>query len=270
MITCRQFEAVKQLNMARHINGRALYTMACYYVDGLLVDSGPVHVASEALPVFKQLPIKVLVNTHHHEDHIGNNFKLQKDLGLAPALAHPLAVPIIRNPEELNRTMTEYRRYVWGEPEPSEAEPIGEEIILPKARYQVIHTPGHSPDHICLLQPDAKWLLAGDLFISTHVKQLRADEDVNTAIASLRRLVDYDFSVLFCASGAIVENARQAVRDKIAFWEELREKVIDLAGKGWDEKEITSELLGEEGFMYQATEGDFGKINLVRSFLKGR
>ena len=39
-------------------------------------------------------------------------------------------------------------------PGPSRGQPIGEWVETDRYRFQVIHTPGHSPDHICLFEPE--------------------------------------------------------------------------------------------------------------------
>lgn len=73
MIESRQYGPVRQFTMGRVLDGRLICSMACYYVNGLLIDSGPIHVASELLEAFAGCQVKMLVNTHCHEDHIGNN-----------------------------------------------------------------------------------------------------------------------------------------------------------------------------------------------------
>lgn len=88
-------------------------------------------------------------------------------------------------------------------------------------RFAVLHTPGHSDDRICLLEPDEGWLFSGDLFLSERAQVLRSDEDAGQIFASLRRLLDYEIKVLFCSSGRIVEEGKRALAAKIAFWENL-------------------------------------------------
>lgn len=43
---------------------------------------------------------------------------------------------------------------------------IPDRLYTDRYRFAVLHTPGHSNDHICLLEPDEGWLFSGDLFLS--------------------------------------------------------------------------------------------------------
>ncbi|WP_027718221.1 MBL fold metallo-hydrolase, partial [Desulfovirgula thermocuniculi] len=124
MISVSEFGPVIRFTMARLHEGRPVYTMACYYVDGVLIDSGPAHVAEEIPEVFASYPVRTVINTHHHEDHIGNNIVFQKLFGTGPALAHPLAVPRITAPSTWTSRLLPYQHFAWGLPPASEAVPI--------------------------------------------------------------------------------------------------------------------------------------------------
>lgn len=267
MIETKQFGPVTQFIMGRLIDGVPIYTMACYYVDGLLIDTGPVHVSSEIEEVFADYPVEIIVNTHHHEDHIGNNIIFQETQGLGPVFAHHLAVPRIIKPTQWIDRLRDYQLLVWGTPPPSNAVNIPEQIRTNKYIFDVIYTPGHSDDHISLLEADQGWLFAGDLFLAEEVKTLRSDENVNEMLKSLNKLLDYNFNTLFCSSGRVVNNARQAVEAKIAYWEELGTKIRELYSKKLGIDEIRERLLGKETMLFEPTEGDFAKSNLVKSFL---
>lgn len=267
MIKIKHFGPVTQFEMARLIDGKALYSMACYYVDGLLIDSGPAHVAEEIETVFSSYPVNIIVNTHHHEDHIGNNIIFQKKYDTGPSLAHELAVPRIIDTDSWKSELYPYQQLVWGFAPPSKASVIGKNVKTTLYTFQVIHTPGHSIDHICLIEEKEGWLFSGDLFLAEKVSGLRSDEDVKQSLQSLYKLLDYDFNTIFCASGKVVKNAREAVKAKITYWEETASKIKTLYGKGFTFEEIRAELFGKESALFTITEEDFSKINLVRSFL---
>lgn len=269
MIKTQQFGPVKQYLMGRIMDGQLIRAMACYYVDGLLVDSGPIHVAHELPEIFAEVQVKVLVNTHHHEDHIGNNLWFQKALGLGPALAHSSAVPLIERQPGSVDPLPLYRRYTWGEPPASRALAIDPELRTPNYLFKVIETPGHSPDHICLLEPEQGWLFTGDLYLGEKVSEIHMDEDPNLILNSLMGLLRYDFEVLFCSSGKVLEiNARQAVVAKIAYWEEERDKVRCLYRKGYQAEEIRERLYGPESPRFERCDRELGKIHLVNAFIR--
>lgn len=253
--------------MGRTIDGKPIFTMACYYVDGLLIDTGPYHVADEIDSAFASFPVQTIVNTHHHEDHIGNNRVFQEKLGLGPALAHPRAVPRILETDYWAPSLLAYQQLAWGTPPPSRAIPIGSKVDTSRYSFQVIDTPGHSDDHITLLEPENGWLFGGDLFIKEELSTLRWDEDVNSMLESLHKLLNYSFETIFCSSGRVVKNAREAVEGKIAYWEAIGERVQQLDAKGIAPEVIREQVLGKESALFIPTEGAFGKINLVLSFL---
>lgn len=269
MINSQNHGDVTQFIMGRLIDGKPIYTMACYYLDGLLIDTGPYHVADEIEEAFADYPVDVIVNTHHHEDHIGNNIIFQQKFAVNNTFAHHLAVPLIENPHLWTDRLRAYQHIAWGDPPASKAHPIGKTIKTNQFEFNIIHTPGHSPDHICLLEPEQGWLFAGDIFVREQVPTLRSDENVVETLASLSKLLQYDFSILFCSSGLIVTDAKEAIKRKIAYWEDLFAKVKELYKENNNPDEIRERLLGRETSLYGPSEGDFGKINLIKSFISG-
>lgn len=268
MIIREDFGKVAQFRMARVLDGQALYTMAVYYIDGLLIDTGPFHVAPEIENAFAAVNVKTIVNTHHHEDHIGNNIIFQQK-GI-PIFAHPLAIPFISNPSSWSNLLHDYQKLVWGEPPASTALAIGDYINTRSYSFRVIHAPGHSPDHICLLEEDKGWLFAGDLFLSEKVKMLRSDENVLVLIESIQELLNFNFETIFCSSGAVFNNGYNRMQQKLEYWQQLGEEITKLSRKGLDDTSIRDELLGSENMMVELTGGDFSRLNLVRSFLQNR
>lgn len=267
MIERVDFTPVIQFKMGRVWGEKPIYITACYYVDGLLIDTGPFHVGDEVEKAFKGLKIHTLVNTHHHEDHIGNNLVFQQKWGIKEALAHPEAVERIKRPEIWIGRLKNYQHIAWGVPPASEARPIGETVKTPRHEFKVIYTPGHSDDHICLLEEEQGWLFSGDIFIREEVKTLRSDENFHQLLASLYELAEYNFTTIFCGSGLVVNDAREALKRKIEYFENLKEQVWALYKAGWRVEEITDKILGKESALFVPTEGDFAKINLVKSIL---
>ncbi|NLB53559.1 MAG: MBL fold metallo-hydrolase [Syntrophomonadaceae bacterium] len=267
MISVQNFGDVTQFTMGRLIDGKPVYTIACYYIDGLLIDTGPFHVADEIEAAFADYPVDIIINTHHHEDHISNNIVFQQKLAVNKTYAHHLAVPLIENPNLWTDRLRAYQHLAWGAPPASKAFPIEETVKTPKYDFTVIHTPGHSHDHICLLEPGQGWLFSGDIFVREKVPTLRSDENVAELLTSLKKLLQYDFNTLFCSSGLVVEDAQEAIKRKIAYWEGLLAQVKELYYKNYSPEEIREKLLGKETILYGPSEGDFGKINLIMSFI---
>ena len=154
MIKTSQFGPVTRIDLARTIARRGRYWTTAYLVDGLLIDSGCAHSASELTECLLGKPLTHLLNTHIHEDHIGANGPLQREHTDLEIRAHPLTLEILEDPRR--QELQPYRRLMWGWPEPSSGKQVldGEMIRTENFSFQVIYTPGHSPDHICLYEPE--------------------------------------------------------------------------------------------------------------------
>ena len=85
--------------------------------------------------------LKYVISTHGHSDHTGGNEELRSIFG-AQTVAH-----------QLSRTA------------PDMAVKDGDVIVVGTIRIKVIHTPGHTPDSICLLINGEKLLTGDTLFV---------------------------------------------------------------------------------------------------------
>jgi glyoxylase-like metal-dependent hydrolase (beta-lactamase superfamily II) len=263
MLRSTNHGAITRIHLARAFFGRPLYTVAAYLVDGLLIDTGCPATGSELVAWCRERGVRRVVNTHHHEDHAGGDGALQKELDL-PIAAPPEALPILADFYRLQL----YRWAVWGQPGNVTAEPLEDAVETEHYRFEVIPTPGHCPDHVCLFEREQGWLFSGDLFIHERVRYLRADEDARRTLESLRRVLALRPRLLVCSHAGLVEDGCRAIGRKIAYWEYLAEQAHTLRSKGLSLREVTDRLLGAEGLMTHITRGHFAKINLIRSLLE--
>ena len=254
---------ITRIHLARTFLGRQLYTVQAYLVDGLLVDTGCPATASELVAWCRERDVRQVVNTHHHEDHSGGNWALQKALGL-PIAAPPQAVHILAGFPRLEF----YRRVVWGQPGNVAVEPLGNVVETDRYRFEVISTPGHCPDHVCLFEREQGWLLSGDLFIHERVRYLRSDEDVSCTLRSLRLALALQPRLLVCSHAGLVKDACGSLARKIAFWEDLAERGKELRQQGLSARAVTDRLLGPEDVMTRLSRGHFSKMNLMRALLE--
>jgi glyoxylase-like metal-dependent hydrolase (beta-lactamase superfamily II) len=263
MLRSTEYGPITRIHMARTFFGRPLYTVEAYLVDGLLIDTGCLATASELTAWCRERGVRQIVNTHHHEDHSGGDGVLQKALGLSVAVP-PQAIPILADFPRLQF----YRRIIWGQPGNVAAEPLGSVVETDHYRFEVIPTPGHCPEHICLFEPEQGWLLSGDLFIHERVRYLRDDEDARATLESLRRVLALRPRLLICSYAGMIEDACAAIERKIAYWESLAEQAQTLQRQRLSLRAISDRLLGREGMMTRVTGGHFAKINLIRSLLQ--
>jgi hydroxyacylglutathione hydrolase len=99
--------------------------------------------------------LKLIVSSHRHWDHIGDNAALMKATG-AELAAHVLDRPGIENPEPL------YAPFPIPPSIPAVELAEGHTVRFGAIRLRVLHTPGHTEGSVCLLADDVRMLFTGD------------------------------------------------------------------------------------------------------------
>ena len=109
--------------------------------EAVVVD--PSFNASEIIRILKnqKLMLKYIINTHGHSDHTSGNHELHS-VNDAKIVVH-----------KLSKTSAEIKV------------DDGDTIIVGNISINVIHTPGHTPDSICLLVEGKKLLTGDTLFV---------------------------------------------------------------------------------------------------------
>ncbi|MCJ7653825.1 MAG: MBL fold metallo-hydrolase, partial [Dehalococcoidia bacterium] len=203
------------------------------------------------------------VNTHHHEDHIAANALLKERYGVE-LLAHRLAVNKINQPARLYP----YQEEVWGYPIPSQVKEIGDKVITQHFHFEVVHTPGHERDHICLFERNHGWLFTGDLFIGTRPNAARPQDDAWQIIADLKKIRDLTPLVLFPAPGKVIAEPVPVLEQTIRYLEDLGQKVMELHDKDLSPAEIMQQIFGNESPLAEFTQQQFSSLNLVKYLFK--
>lgn len=251
--------------MTRSVLGRVMHDVSAYFVDGLLVDTGPPSTADALGRWCRGREVERIVLTHHHEDHSGGAARLSRELDL-PVWAPAGAVPILAE----GLRMPLYRYLVWGRrPERFVASPLPGVFRVRGRTYRVIPTSGHAFTHVCFFDPDRRWLFSGDLFVHERVRHLRRIEDLDAHLESLRRILALEPERMYGGHAGVVDDPLGALRRKIDYWEGLREKARELRAQGLSLRRITRRLLGRESLLTWLSFGDFSKKNLARALLQG-
>jgi glyoxylase-like metal-dependent hydrolase (beta-lactamase superfamily II) len=262
MLATTRYGEVTQIRLCRYPNNPG-GVVSAYLVDGLLIDSGLAYTAEELTGFLKDKNVKIVVNTHYHEDHIAANALLKERYGVE-LLAHPLAINQINRPAKLYP----YQEDVWGYPIPSQVKAIGDTITTTHFRFEVIPTPGHDRDHICLFERQQGWIFTGDLFIGTRPNAIRPMDDVRQIIADLKKVKDLKPMILFPAPGKVRTEPIPALEKTIRYLEDLGQKVTVLRNNSMSPEEIVNKIFGGELPIAEFTQQQFSSLNLVKSFLK--
>ena len=268
MISITPYGPITRFDLARTLAGRGRYWSTAYLVDGLLIDSGPAHTSSELEGALSGKRLLKIFNTHTHEDHIGGNAPLQRRHMDLEILAHPLGLKVLGNPR-MHQPLHLYRRLFWGWPGASTARGIEEGAILETANYcfEVLYTPGHTRDHLCLYEPRQGWLFTGDLYVGGRDRAIRAGSEVLEIIKSLKRLAQLPAELIFPGCARVREKPAEVLAAKAGYLENLGEKITSLQQKGKSITAITREVCGLPMPVEIITLGHFSRRHLVLSYL---
>ncbi|WP_425060081.1 putative metallo-hydrolase YflN [Sporomusa carbonis] len=183
--------------------------------------------------------IRRVIITHQDWDHIGTLPDILRTLGSKVEIyAHSQekpylegSIPYIKTtPERIAarlRSLPENMRakaaaVFAGIPTARVHRTIADGEILPfHGGLQVIHTPGHTPGHVCLLLKSHRLLIAGDqLRVEQGFLVGPAEEytpDMVTALASLKKLVGMDIDGVSCYHGGFFgPNASERIAELAA------------------------------------------------------
>ncbi|SEP87154.1 Glyoxylase, beta-lactamase superfamily II [Virgibacillus subterraneus] len=231
-----------------------------YFVDGVLVDTGPSVQRRNLIRAFRSWDIRQVAITHCHEDHIGmlqwvaNNFSVN-------IYSHTKAVPTLNKQVKIPwyRGLLSSHRY------DSKVIPYPDTIQTSKFEFLPIETPGHSSDHVCLLEPNKGWLFSGDFYVTPYPKVFSKGESIASYIDSLQKLGQYNFKTVLCAHEGVVPNGKEMMERKLDYLQSTRYKVIQLHQKGYTDKEIIKFMFPEKVKLELMSFGSFTRLNFIRS-----
>lgn len=207
--------------------------------NAVLVDAGLPGMAGQFLEAVRAAGvapqrINAIIITHHDLDHIGSLGELQQTLKRhVEVLSHPEEVPYIQGErppikmtpkmmeqmQEQMRDLPEERRQAMRtmmESMKSQKYKVDRTVedgeILPYCGgIQIIHTPGHTPGHICLYHRATRTLIAGDSLFVDGGKLAPAPAFINAdtpmALSSLKKLLRCDVASIIAYHGGIFQDS---------------------------------------------------------------
>lgn len=267
MIQVEQHGSITSIRMARSFLGKPLYWTTAYWVDGLLIDSGPRCAAPELLRILKQVHVDQIVVTHGHEDNIGGLATLAAHYPKATIYAAPRTIPLIQQPTLLKLHF--YQRFTWGVPEAvtnvTSLDAVGNEVRTLHHHFRVLDTPGHTRDHISLFEPQHHWLFCGDAFIGGHERSCTEEFDLLTTIGTLHTLMSLRPEKLLPASGNVRRAAQTEISEKLEYFRWLTGKVAQLEAAGKTVEQSVIEIFTEEPSITFWTHGHHSASNLIKA-----
>ena len=130
--------------------------------------------------------LKLIVSTHGHWDHVGDNAAVAEHTG-APIAVHQLDAHRLTNPQPL------YAPFEIPPSVPAVDLAEGGEIRFGEIRLRVLHTPGHTEGSVCLVSADDGLLFSGDtLFAGAWGRVDLPGGSADEIVTSLGRLADLE------------------------------------------------------------------------------
>lgn len=159
---------------------------------------------------------EAILLTHYHMDHVGAVTAVSQRYQL-PVRAHPMTYD--RLPEG----------YIKGEPLNE-----GDRIELGTApdgtagwSLDVLHTPGHTPDHIIYLENRYKAAIIGDMMSTVSTIVIEPPEGhMRTYLNSLERLLDYPIKTVFPSHGTVHNDGHALIKKFLKHRKVREDKII--------------------------------------------
>ncbi len=172
--------------------------------------------------------LNTILVTHQDIDHIGGIKGIVNELDDVKVLAHVEDAPYIQGEKQIIKLDNpNFMDRINALPEEDMLEflgmfknaPVKVDRILSDGQQldlcggiMVIHTPGHTPGHICLYHKESKTLIAGDALnfygedlVITHLETMNKEE-IGIVASWLKKFLEYDVDQVITYHGGLFNN----------------------------------------------------------------
>ncbi len=179
--------------------------------------------------------LKIIIVTHQDADHIGGIKGVLEELPDVKVLAHKEDKPYIQGEKKLIRLNSRFMERINALPVQEREKVLeifedvsvnvdmtvsdGEELDY-CGGIIIIHTPGHTPGHICLYHKKSETLIVGDAMNVEDGQLIRPnklsmnDDEEKLAINSLKKFEKYDIKNIISYHGGLFnDNPNQRIKE---------------------------------------------------------
>lgn len=180
--------------------------------------------------------VLAILNSHAHIDHIGNNAYLKEKYNCIIAMsayeAHICSSAVNLKLYYQSQTLKDVKEHYGHMVSKTDIiiEEGQESITLFGADFKIIHTPGHSPAHICIITPDDAAYL-GDCLISYEVMEgakMPYAYILSEDMKSKAKLYDLNCSKYVVAHKGIYDNIKKLIDDNMDFYESRAIRIYEV------------------------------------------
>lgn len=195
--------------------------------------------------------VKGIINSHSHADHIGNNTYLKEKyngvIAMSAYEAHicssAVNLKLYYGSQALKDIKEHYGHMVCSTDIIIDKDQ--EEVSICGVNFKIFHTPGHSPDHICIITPDNVAYL-GDSLISHEVmvgSKMPYAYILGEDMKSKAKLIDLKYDKYVVAHKGVYDDIRKLIDDNIDFYEGKAMRIFELINETMTMEEIMKEVI---------------------------
>jgi len=203
-----------------------------------------------------------IIPTHVHSDHAGGAGHLAQQLPQVRVVAHPKAARLLADQSIIDRLL-ESRRLVFGD---DADERFGGMLAIAAERFvrvedgggidlgermlEVIHTPGHDPNHLCFMDSKTRGLFCGDALggyfaeTKTRMPACVPGSDPELIVQSIEKVRQREPALLFFSHGGTATEASRIIDVVLADERQCADTTLKALKAGEDQIKIARRLAG--------------------------
>ena len=206
--------------------------------------------------------LSYIIPTHVHSDHAGGAGHLAEQLPRVRVVAHPKAARLLADAAIIER-MLQNRKLVFGDDADERFGGMlaiaeerfvlvedGARIDLGERNLEVIHTPGHDPNHLCFMDSKTRGLFCGDAlggyFSETKCRMPACvpGSDPELIVTSIDNVRQFNPALLFFSHGGTTAEASRIIQAALTDETQFADTALKAMQAGEKQEKIAHRLAG--------------------------